>query len=417
MRLNEAIGGTWWQPGGEPALGELSQDADGSLRIRLQAPAPQPELPLFCPLVLGKGHSGDPFSLMECTLLGTQLGSTGGVIEYWVDTVVAGVHVTEGTELRCSAARLSFPSLTFWLGSPLISELLGRNGPRIADAVRSPSFLIDSAVVEPSRYVVTHYDSSRRLMLEEMAHLDVRFPVARPLKELLDGVVNPLEHLLSFAAGRREMCSVLAIARASAQLEPDPTLRESASVRVYASRRSSAGVPARHPHEFLFTYNDVVEMAPGAPGIWFGFSPRFQDALATWLRSECDDGASIAECLRNAVSCLDALFQEIHDSEAKLREELQFHLKTAEDAVSVMLTNREAFIDAVIDSRNYWTHFGKRPATKAVRETQLGDYNSVLSLLVRACLLRHLGFSSNDMLALLGRNSKIRCLRDRLRLP
>jgi hypothetical protein len=58
---------------------------------------------------------------------------------------------------------------------------------------------------------------------------------------------------------------------------------------------------------------------------------------------------------------------------------------------------RQSFSDLVTNTRNYLTHFDKKPEDKIAEGEELINVTEELKILLEVCLLKEIGFSANDV--------------------
>lgn len=90
----------------------------------------------------------------------------------------------------------------------------------------------------------------------------------------------------------------------------------------------------------------------------------------------------------------------LHDRLEKLLNEL-------EPTTSILVADSENFAKMVKETRNYFTHWDAKRQTKAASYPDLYFVTRTLRYLIAACLLRELGFTSDQTAALFKRNHKI----------
>jgi hypothetical protein len=83
-----------------------------------------------------------------------------------------------------------------------------------------------------------------------------------------------------------------------------------------------------------------------------------------------------------------------HGNEKRLAERLQELVEDFGDTVSPVIANPEAWAKVVADTRNYYTHYSDYLKSKAAHEFDLVVMTKQLWLVVRACLLREMGFDN-----------------------
>jgi hypothetical protein len=83
-----------------------------------------------------------------------------------------------------------------------------------------------------------------------------------------------------------------------------------------------------------------------------------------------------------------------HANEKRLAERLQELVEDLGDTVSPVIANPEAWAKAVADTRNYYAHYSDYLQSKAASGFDLVIMTKQLWWVVRACLLREMGFDN-----------------------
>ena len=75
----------------------------------------------------------------------------------------------------------------------------------------------------------------------------------------------------------------------------------------------------------------------------------------------------------------------------------------------IYIENKDIFINRVVDTRNYLTHYDKNLREKAVDGEQLYYVTQQLKIVIVICLLSELGFKFKEIKKLLARNGRQVC--------
>ena len=95
-----------------------------------------------------------------------------------------------------------------------------------------------------------------------------------------------------------------------------------------------------------------------------------------------------------------------YGNEFSLRTRLRgiFESDKYQEIISEFIENKDAFIGAVVDTRNYLTHY--EGEEKAAIGEEIDPFIQKLKILLEICLLTELGFSSEEIKKLFQRNRK-----------
>jgi len=93
-----------------------------------------------------------------------------------------------------------------------------------------------------------------------------------------------------------------------------------------------------------------------------------------------------------------------YSNEPSLRRRIKELINTADEVVSPLIPDRKSFIQKIVDTRNFLTHYDPSLRDRAARGAELYQYTQTLSFLVQMCFLRELGLSSQRCVELFRRN-------------
>ena len=95
-----------------------------------------------------------------------------------------------------------------------------------------------------------------------------------------------------------------------------------------------------------------------------------------------------------------------YGNEFSLRKRLKEIFVKYQEVLNKFIENRDAFIEKVVNTRNYQTHHDEDLRKCAASGMELYDVSQKLKTLLEICLLTELGFSSEEIKALFSRNRR-----------
>jgi len=101
-------------------------------------------------------------------------------------------------------------------------------------------------------------------------------------------------------------------------------------------------------------------------------------------------------------------------NEYSLRKRLKEILESCGKLTSSLINTKVEFIEDVVNTRNYFTHFDKKLETKAKRGESLYILTQQMKFVLEICLLRELEIPDTNIEALISRNQKYQHLRRNL---
>jgi len=97
-----------------------------------------------------------------------------------------------------------------------------------------------------------------------------------------------------------------------------------------------------------------------------------------------------------------------YSNEPSLRERLNEVFDKHLEIANKCMENKRAFIQKVVDTRNYLTHYGSRLKARAATGEELFHITQKLRILLQICLLTELGFSLEEIKGFFFRNYRYR---------
>jgi hypothetical protein len=92
--------------------------------------------------------------------------------------------------------------------------------------------------------------------------------------------------------------------------------------------------------------------------------------------------------------------------EFSLRKRMKDIIYIYQANIDRFIGNKNAFIEKVVDTRNYQTHHDEDLKERAAGGEELDRLTQKLKVLLEVCLLTELGFSSEEIKGLFSRNSR-----------
>ncbi|MCH7812263.1 MAG: hypothetical protein IH958_06500 [Chloroflexi bacterium] len=145
------------------------------------------------------------------------------------------------------------------------------------------------------------------------------------------------------------------------------------------------------------------------------FLPLVQAAESYHRRRRKNEVLSPAEHGRKIESILEHvptehkewLLQKLnYSNEPSLRKRLKELVDETEGVISPLIGSKQKFVDDVVNTRNYLTHFDEELQSKAARGADLFRLAEALSVIVEACLLGELGLTGEIRTKLFHRNQR-----------
>jgi len=433
--------GYWWLPDKpeKKVLGTLKFDPDEGANLDLLGSFKGDEdfgRMLDPELILGLSAKGKLITLQDCveTKSNITLGAGFATSSFHASVVFVGANFQSPDDVGFERLSIEYLHLDAWAG--VSGFELG-----IPDDYNTDPTVVEHRRPEPytatvgGEYEVTlsfpsTLKASSSLLTEttitQRAVLAIKFPEKKPLEHLL-GIAYRLQHLLSFGM-RRAVYPVAVWGHTGPGSEAKQVV---VNYRSLARRGAEKKKP--NPHEMLFGLGNL-------PG---GFGPTVERWLERaevldlvnqlYLGTIYNPQSYIEQRFLNFVQALEVyhrramttsdLPEEEHEkrkeeiletvadqhrdwlegrlrysNEPNLRKRLTEIFNEYPESVDLVVGNgkkeRKSFINRVVATRNYYTHFDQSLEHQAVRGGELHLITERLKLLIEVCLLRDLGFEA-----------------------
>jgi hypothetical protein len=232
---------------------------------------------------------------------------------------------------------------------------------------------------------------------------------------------HPLVNLLTLATGQSSGRTSLRFWHAPGEpQDPREVPIEVLERRIYSPQFSSVSVA---PHEMHFTYEDVTQEWELLMQKWFALMKKAGAAANLFFSVTYNPDMYVEQKFMSIVQALEVFHRcttpnidipevehqkRVSDILTSVPENLRNWLKrrlsfsnepnlekrltelvdATGDVVTPFLANKNGFIRRVVDTRNYLVHRNPKLQVRSVREADLWKYSFVLSLVMRAALLR-----------------------------
>jgi ApeA N-terminal domain 1 len=390
---------------------------------------------------------GGLVSLIDCAQSRAQI-QLGGVTsqELISGTVVQGVGFESPGEVQFDRAVVRLTHLDEWANLSGFQETYEQDAGASAPSGYSVSYRpppdreaeLPGVKVTLSFSWRTKWDRIQYRRIEQRTELELNLDQAMPLRDLVNGYVQPLRNLLTLAVGAASTVTELRMGRLDLFDPGDRTPR----VKVEMPKAFNVDVGKhRSAHEMLFTLADF-DFATGIPR-WFEVADRLavvcnllfglRYAPPTYAENRLLIANAAAEALHRRLfpdktplaksdyqtlvasilsmvedeeqrSWLDDKFR--HLNQLRLRDRLADLVQFAGPPVAGLIPDPSRWATRVARVRNGLTHWDPSDRGKKLNGTQLYWMANAVAAVVEAGLLRELGFSDDARMALFDRNQQ-----------
>jgi hypothetical protein len=444
--------GVWWDPRepGTQWVGTLRFDHRDGAVLTVTVPTDKPSLASLGQYEVLHGLTTErkAVTLLRCfdRLSRGSLGGAPRFVEIFANAVIVGFHCDQPDPLLSSAAA-SFSHMNEWWGRSGIQADPTVTWPDSAVRYKSAPALVvhdDGCFRVSIRSVASGACGNHRASLVEEVRFEIEASTATPLSRF-QRIVQACGDFLSVAC--LSFCDTMELSLVTPAREGAVENGTFHAVPIYKDRgRRSSSSPF-----MLFRFRDVEQRAAEVLGAWLSQSERLYEVRALYLAGVYGGGfiegkllalTQAAEAFhRRFCSGLymdEAMFEKevleplkaaippsVHSD---LREAIAARLRFANaysqrrrlralfaehtEVLRVLVDEPEKYISPIVDLRNEFTHFppdsdtpdgGSSPDPERVLL-----YNWILRLLLESCLLKVVGFSLEDIRALVERSATYR---------
>lgn len=285
----------------------------------------------------------------------------------------------------------------------------------------------------------TEGDLLHRFTISQDVHIYVEPAHPLSIGELFETLIAPIQGFLAFATERAADVSSLTVFSDDILVDVGSSRTQRCPIEVYLPTRhgQTTSEGQLHPHDFLFTFQDVEAPFERVMANWFElyrdvphclnlqtgtyYSPHLHlDRVFLIL-------AQVSEILHRQYSSRTKMLRKEFTRRVRLIEErtprwladwarpyltneLSFAQRLEElvheygECVLPLCASAAEFVRSTVDTRNYYTHYSSGLRTKAARGKDLLLLTKALSVLVRCCVLARLGVPGRERKRLFLRN-------------
>lgn len=445
MEERAPIESVWWRPE------HREEELHGSLRFGPDRTTLHLLIDLAKPIedhieVLHGVGDGRQITLRGIEQIGGQIRTPGfATADFLVPATFIGAHVIDSVVTR---AEFSFEFLSEWSGRTKLTLIWPSDEDERSRSLqyRPPdkhAASVPMGTLVLKEKLLTKPAKEGQRLLEPASSFTVNLIQPLPLENVLHSVVRPLQTFLTLATGRANALTYLRVRHASGSLaDPSDALLGAGEdadwvEEIEEMRRDSSRVvlpviprPGSDPrpfqaHEMTFGLRDIPSTFESTIQRWFAvveelraatdlyFAGQYQPAryLETRFLQNCQVAEIIhraryenetmpagvfaekIEAVRRLIVNVDQwewVRRALEESNSKrLRTRYKELISDAPALVRRLVGNEEAFAADLVNSRNYYTHYG-RGEEKAARGSDLYWLNARLQLLIKSRLLREL---------------------------
>jgi hypothetical protein len=267
-----------------------------------------------------------------------------------------------------------------------------------------------------------------RATITQVAELVIRFPERKPLRDLTD-IAYHLQHLISLGT-RRSAFPV-------AMWEATGAVGEARRKRIHYRKLGRTSTVEARPerHEMLFSLQDLPEGFGPAVERWLARSEVLDPVYQLYLGTVYNPRMYLGQRFLNLAHALEVYHRRTtttldlpeaehekrlesilgavpeghrtwlegklkYSNELNLRKRIKHILNGHPQTVNAVVgsgKDKRNFVNKVVDTRTYRTHFDESLKDRAARGEELHRINDKLGRLMELCLMSELGFEDDEI--------------------
>lgn len=382
--------------------------------------------------IIGHSSYGKDITLYQC-----RLKSYSGFQEsFRADVVFIGAHFQKSEDIKFKSIDVHYSHLDEWTNiSGFIDIQYPRDGEVVIKYKRPEPIRVSinddceiSIIIQPEEYP-SHHIVQKEVTIKQKTYIKIKTSGEKSFEEY-EEIMYQIQNFLSLGVWREPVypLTIRGITEANKEVEISYELIDIPKV-----------AKTILPMDMLFTFGDIFdrfdvflrnwfkqakpsELKP-THDLYFGtlYIPlmyreshflSLAQAVESFHRRKYrgkylsdEDYKKIPGVLVNAIpSAVKKDFKNSMENKLKYSNEFSLRKRLKEifdeyqhEIPGVFIKNKGAFIDKVVDTRNYLTHYDKDLKERAARGNAMFHLTQELKMLLEICLLRELGFVSEEI--------------------
>lgn len=451
------LDGIWWIPGCEhvKAAGTMEFQPGGKSVLNLIGSFSDLqsfglENPKF-DVINGLTVDGRIVTLYDCQRSLERISYPGVMSEaYRVKIILLGYHFQSKEDVTFDRINVSFTNLDDWVGySGLHYHQHLKDGRKNSLAVTYDFPATVEADVNGTRISLdftcnVNMDALKAITIAERKSFKIEFPSPRHIEELFEGgLLRNLQNFLSF--GLAKPTTILTLTGTNSIItrdEGDNTRKIEISIIFEQLTNDVENKPILSDN-MLFSFRDIKDSFQEKISAWLlkadqlqpvyslYFGPMYQPTMYTefmflslvqaietyhrrMLGGKFLSAENFADVLSTMISAIpqglpsdyrSSVCDKLkYSNEFSLRRRIKDVFNEFGDVLLLFIPDTKTFIQKLLDTRNYLTHYSSELEDKALRGIELYDACLKLIVILQACLLKEINFSVPDIEALLKRH-------------
>lgn len=376
-------------------------------------------------ILYGKTSDAKDITLLQCRQsFSLNFSARFPILRFTCDYMIVGKHIL-GLDEKCQYwAMVRIPELTYWCHPEAIGlNYLNGDGEKDISRIalsfnikyRDEENIIDEVQINENTSIVllrgvNFNESEQRLRpkIEQYTYIEVRKKNTTSIKDLLSDIFM-FEQFLSFATLKIVKCSFITLFNQNLYQEVKGRKYYKAIevIHPFFDRQNIESKPTKS-YDFLFNHTTIKEIYPEILRKWYN-EPMELAPIKGHLISSLEkkkvyssvDFLIVVQAIEGFYRRFrSAKYRKEHNIEGKASSKLHPMLtELLSEFSDIDLLKRNTIdIDAVVDSRIYFSHFmPKTSSLKAIDGWELLEEARKLRILLLCCVLSLLGFNNDQI--------------------
>jgi hypothetical protein len=244
----------------------------------------------------------------------------------------------------------------------------------------------------------------QKATLSQETYIRVEPHVPMTFDDLQRQYIQPIQRFMTLATGEPNYMVSISLTQEAMESGGDDDVFE---VFYNQSLRNPEADENIHPYHMLFTLKDIRDDLDKVIDSWLRLHSELGPVCDLYFSVQFASHMFLEGRFLNMVHAAETYHRRCYKEHGKgpvLRKRMTDLLVKTGVAVDPLVQSRKDFVDKVVDTRNYLTHYDPKKEKKAAKKIELYKLTETLSYIVQVCLLIEAGISARRCADLLVEN-------------
>lgn len=390
-------GGVWWLPENpeNKIHGKLSYNPRIRTVLSLDGAFNEfPDETDFHEIILGVSSDGEKITLKSCLRTNLQLVERDSkeyvTSEFGVSVFYVGCHFAKKEDIKFTRLFVRYSQLKEWLRERLFHHEFGKDEEGLTEHTwkftkpKAKEIVLDKFIVSITYGFSTSFGGGWETPKFE-AHVGISIDASgeMPIDDFFPTAYH-LKNFLSLAMG--DEVSILAIKGTN------KSIKEYGTIQIFYRKRISNQKLFSFPH-VPFLYKFISERPEFFLQNWFNLIEKFRPTYDLYFGTVYNPHLYPTHTFLSLAQAIESYHSRKANMNGKyLRTRIEELFEEHRGLFSLFVKNEEIFIGKVVDTRNYYTHYGRDLEKKAAKVLELPFLSDKLRFMLIVILLKEIGF-------------------------